>query len=381
MKYLIAPATFKDCLNAGQVAKLIQDAIFQVLPSSVIKMIPMADGGEGTVDTIVNTEDGKIETAWVHDPLMRTVEARYGIIDNGNTAVIEMAAASGIELLLPEERNPMATSTFGTGELIKAALNKGCRKIILGIGGSATNDAGVGALVSLGVKFFDSQGKSLINIGGDLSQIDQFDVSEKDSRLSKIELLVACDVNNPMTGPIGASFIYAPQKGADQKMAGLLDQHLQHFAKLIYKQLKIDVENIPGSGAAGGLGGGLQAFAGAKLVPGFEIIRQITELDKHIQWADIIVTGEGRIDSMTRFGKTPAGIARIAQQYKKPVIAIAGSLGDNYQELYKYGFHAIYSIADGPITMEESIRRAPELIQSKVRSIVKQLEKEIGPDK
>lgn len=373
MNFLIAPATFKDCLSADVVAELIKSALLQVLPALVIKTIPMADGGEGTVNSMIKAHDGSIQTAWVHDPLMRIIEARYGLINENHTAVIEMAAASGIELLQLKERNPMVTSTFGTGELIKAALDKGCRKIILGIGGSATNDGGVGALMALGVKFYNGQGDLLTRVGGNLSQIERFDASEIDSRIAKTELLVACDVNNPMTGTQGAAVIYSPQKGADQEMVSILDKHLQYFAALIRKQFGIDIEKVPGSGAAGGLGGGLLAFTGARLLPGFEIVRQTTNLDEHIKWADIIITGEGSIDSMTRFGKTPVGIALLAKQYKKPVIAIAGSLGENYAELYDYGFHAIYSIADGPINQEESIRRAPELIRNTIQNIVRTL--------
>jgi glycerate 2-kinase len=373
MNFLVAPATFKDCLSADKVAELMKEAILQVLPSSIVKMIPLADGGEGTVDALAKALDLKIQTTRVHDPLMRSIEAKFGIIDQGNMAVIEMASASGIERLQAKERNPMITSTYGTGELIKAALDKGCRKIILGIGGSATNDAGVGALMALGVKFYDRIGQMLVNVGGDLSQIDRVDISGIDTRLSTTELLVACDVSNPMTGPEGASIIYSPQKGATREMAALLDRHLQHFAALIKKQFGNDIDNISGSGAAGGLGGGLLPFTKAKLVPGFEIIRQIKELDKQLQWADIIITGEGRIDSMTRFGKSPAGIAMLAQSYHKTVIGIAGSLGEDYEELYHYGFSAIYSIADRPITLEESIRKAPELIQNTVQKIVKTL--------
>ena len=369
MNFLIAPASFKECLNANQIAKIIKDAILSVFPDAFIKVIPMADGGEGTVETLINAQNGTFKYIEVHDPLLRKTTARFGIINENKTAIIEMAAASGIELISKSERNPLITSTYGTGELITAALDLGCRKIILGIGGSATNDAGVGALMALGVRFYDKKDHLLKNIGGNLSLIHRFENSLLDSRLSESEIIIACDVNNPLTGTEGASLVYSPQKGADLKTARKLDDHLKYFAALIRQSKGIDIEGIPGAGAAGGLGGGLLAFTNCKLVPGFEIVKEITQLEKYIEWADIIFTGEGQIDFMTKFGKTPAGIARIAKKYNKPVIAIAGSLGENYQELYEDGFKAIYPINDNPITIEESIRRAPELIYTTVVNI------------
>jgi len=371
MKILIAPDSFKDCLSAKEVSDCIKYAVFKVLPDAEVISIPMADGGEGTVNTITDVLGGDFYEKEVNDPLLRPISARFGIIDKNKIAIIEMAAASGIELLKDHERNPLITSTYGTGELIIEALNRGCKKIILGIGGSATNDAGVGALMALGVKFYGTDGLMSNKIGADLIKIDKIDILEIDKRITSAEIIIASDVNNLMTGEKGASYIYAPQKGANKVMVEKLEKNLQHFAMLVKNQFGIDVNQIPGSGAAGGLGGGMLSLVGAKLMPGFELIREVTQLDKHIKWADLIITGEGKIDSMTLYGKTPIGIAHVASEYNKPVIAIAGSLGDGYQELYEYGFSSIHSIIDSPMTLEGAIKNAPELIFNTVISVIR----------
>lgn len=371
MKILIAPDSFKDCLSAKEVSDCIKDAVLKVLPGAEVFCVPMADGGEGTVNTITDVLGGKLYKKEVNDPLLRPISAQFGIIDKDKTAIIEMAAASGIELLKGHERNPFITSTYGTGELIIEALNRGCKKIILGIGGSATNDAGVGALMALGVKFYGSEGLISNKIGADLIKIDKIDILEIDKRITSTEILIACDVKNLMTGEKGASYIYAPQKGANEIIVEKLDKNLLHFAMLIKNQFGIDVNQIPGSGAAGGLGGGLASLAGAKLSSGFEIIFEITQLEQHIRWADLIITGEGKIDSMTLYGKTPIGIAHVATGYNKPVIAIAGSLGYGYQELYEHGFSSIHSIIDSPMTLESAIKNAPELIFNTVTSVLR----------
>lgn len=374
MKFLIAPSNLKDCLPAKDVAGIIENSIQKVLPYAEIKTIPMADGGEGTVEAIVDALKGTYHNAIVSDPFMRPVEAIFGLVDENKTAILEMAAASGIQLLKLDERNPLRTNTFGTGELIKAALNKGCKKIILGVGGSSTNDAGVGALMALGIKFYNSKGDLLSNIGGKLTQINYFDTSEIDQRLTATELQIACDVVNPMTGPDGASLVFSHQKGADKAMSEFLELNLQHFAMLINKQIGININEYNGSGAAGGLGGGLMAFTNARLISGFEIIRDITKLEDQIKWADIIITGEGKIDNTTKFGKTPAGIARLAKQLGKPVIAIAGILGKDHEELLKEGFTSIHCISDGTLEIEESIKRAPELIENTMKNILRNIE-------
>lgn len=371
MNILISPDSFKDCLSAKQVAEAIRNGILLELPDADIKIIPMADGGEGTMEALVDATNGEIIEFVVEDALRRDIRASIGLLGNKQTAVIEMAAASGIEHLKAEERNPWITSTFGTGQLIKYALDQDCKRIIIGIGGSATNDGGVGMAMALGVKFSDASGNDKGIGGGELSDIETIDVSGIDKRVFQTEFLVACDVTNPLTGPEGASFVYSPQKGADKDMAAKLDNGLRHLATLFRDQLIKDIENIPGSGAAGGLGAGLMAFLDAKLLQGFEIIRNEVKLDVAASKSDLIITGEGKIDDQTQYGKTPMGVAGVAKKYNKPVIAIAGTLGEGYQELYKLGFDAIFSIMDKPMALKEALINAPYLLERCSRSIIR----------
>jgi glycerate kinase len=364
MKILIAPDSFKDCLSSKKVAQNIETGIRRIMPEAHIKILPVADGGEGTVDALVDATGGKIIKVEVHDPLMRTTESFFGILGDRKTAVIEMAAASGIELLKENEHNPWITTTYGTGELIRHALDKGCEKFVIGIGGSATNDAGVGMAQALGGKFLDQQGKQIGYGGGTLKEISEIDLTDLDNRIEKNEILVACDVDNPLYGPEGAALVYSPQKGADKQMAEKLDENLRYFANKIKEVLDIDIQNIKGSGAAGGLGAGLMVFLNAKLKPGFEIIKDIVKLEKEIARADIVITGEGRIDYQTQFGKTPYGIAQAAVKYNKPVIAIAGALGERAEELYAKGFDYIVPVVDKPMDIEYAIKNAGILIQN-----------------
>ncbi len=370
MNILIAPDSFKDSLSAQKAGEAIYNGITSMPGEWNIQILPMADGGEGTVDALINATNGNLHYTEVYDPLMRKVRAKYGILGDGKTAVIEMAAASGIELLNSEERNPWITSSFGTGQLISAALDKGCNRIIMGIGGSATNDGGIGMAQALGVIFLDKNGKPVGHGGGELSKINRIEVQGMDPRITDCEIDIACDVTNPLTGLNGASMIYAPQKGADKEMVQKLDTNLKHFAKLVKEQLNKDVDTIPGAGAAGGLGAGFLAFTQAVLKPGFEIVRRETKLDDHIQWADLVITGEGKIDFQTQFGKTPMGVARVAKKYDKPVIAIAGTLGEGYQELYFLGFDSIVSIIDKPMSLQEALITAPQLLERSARSVI-----------
>jgi len=370
MNILIAPDSFKDSLSAQKAGEAIYNGITSMPGEWNIQILPMADGGEGTVDALINATNGNLHYTEVYDPLMRKVRAKYGILGDGKTAVIEMAAASGIELLNSEERNPWITSSFGTGQLISAALDKGCNRIIMGIGGSATNDGGIGMAQALGVIFLDKNGKPVGHGGGKLSKINRIEVQGMDPRITDCEIDIACDVTNPLTGLNGASMIYAPQKGADKEMVQKLDTNLKHFAKLVKEQLNKDVDTIPGAGAAGGLGAGFLAFTQAVLKPGFEIVRRETKLDDHIQWADLVITGEGKIDFQTQFGKTPMGVARVAKKYDKPVIAIAGTLGEGYQELYFLGFDSIVSIIDKPMSLQEALITAPQLLERSARSVI-----------
>ncbi len=371
MRILIAPDSFKDSLSALEVAESVKKGILLEIPDAEIRLLPMADGGEGTVSSLVDATKGRIVEKEVTDPLGRRVKSSFGILGDGETAVIEMASASGIELLKETERDPWITSTYGTGELIVESLGRGCKKIIIGVGGSATNDGGVGMAKALGIRFLDKDGNETGNGGGDLGDIAEIDISGIDKRIHTTHILVACDVNNLLTGPDGASYIYAPQKGADSEMVKKLDENLAYLGWLIKEKLNIDIRDRPGSGAAGGLAGGLMAFAGAKLKPGFQIVREIANLDEHVKWADLVITGEGKIDDQTQYGKTPMGVAGVAKLYRKPVIALAGTLGEGYEELYHLGFDAILSILDKPISLREALIIAPELLVRCARNAIR----------
>ena len=362
MNIVIAPDSFKDCLSAADVAKYLAKGIERVNRDANIRMVPLADGGEGFVQTMISAIGGKTPSLTVSDPLGRGIPGFYGILNDGRTAVIEMAAASGIEHLSKEERNPLLTSTYGTGELMKDAMAKGCRKIIIGIGGSATNDGGAGMARALGYRFLDKDDKELMQGGGFLDQLVRIDVEGVTPLIKETEIWVACDVTNPLIGKHGASSIYGPQKGATPDMVEVLDQNLTHLAEIIKKDLGIDVSGLSGGGAAGGLGAGLVAFAGGELQPGFDIVKEQTQLDAEIKQADFVITGEGKIDAQTKHGKTPWGVAQIARKYNKPLIAVAGLLGDGYRELYDEGFTSIFALPNGPVTLEDSIRNAPGLL-------------------
>jgi len=362
MNIVIAPDSFKDCLTSPDVAKFIEMGIRNVFPDANIKLIPMADGGEGTVVTLVTATNGEIFYRKVHDPLMREITAHFGVLGDGETAVIEMASASGIELLKKNERNPWETTSYGTGELIKHALDKGCKKIILGIGGSATNDAGTGMLQALGVQLLDVNMREIETGGGALENLVSIKTDKLDKRLNQSKIIIASDVMNPLLGKTGASAVYGPQKGADSDMVRRLEANLEHFADVVKQQQGISVENIPGSGAAGGLGAGILAFLPSEIKPGFDIVKEVVELEKYIQDADFVITAEGKIDSQTAYGKTPAGVAGIAHKYNIPVIAFAGIVEDGINELYKKGFRAIIPIANKPMSINESIKKARELL-------------------
>ena len=364
MRILIAPDSFKNALTALEVARSLKTGLLKVFPGAEIQLLPMADGGEGTVEALIDATGGQIIRTRVHDPLMRPIESSFGITGDGITAVIEMASASGIQLVTSDERDPWITTTFGTGELIHAALDRGCRDIILGIGGSATNDCGMGMASALGVKFLDQAGKPVGHGGGVLGEVAAIDMSGLDERIRDTRITVACDVTNPLTGPDGAAHVYAPQKGADQDMVLKLDNNLKHLASLIAVQLGKNVENIPGAGAAGGLGAGLIAFLGAELAEGVPIIAAKSGLEKKAAWADLVITGEGMIDSQTRFGKTPFGVAQVARKHDKRVIAVAGTIGEGAEELYEKGFDAIISIIDRPLALEEAIKETKALLET-----------------
>jgi len=362
VKILIAPDSFKESLSALEVADSIEKGILNFKPDIECIKIPMADGGEGTVDAILNATGGDKIKARVKDPLMREIESFWGLLADSKTAVIEMAAASGLELLALGERNPMLASTYGTGQLIRSALDHGCRKIFIGIGGSATNDGGAGMAMALGARLLDANGLDIGNGGTHLSDLASLDLSGFDERIAQCELIVISDVQNPLCGEKGASQIYGPQKGADHEMVVQLDLILSHFGKILESSFGKSIIDEPGAGAAGGLGAGLMTFCNAKLFPGFDTIAEIVQLEKYIQKSDLIITGEGKLDYQTKFGKVPFGVARMAKKVNKPVIGITGTLGKGYKELYRYGFQHIFSISEGIDSLEYSILNARNLL-------------------
>lgn len=364
MNILIAPDSFKDCLSAREVALAIRKGMEKVLSGATYEIAPMADGGEGTVESVIDATRGQRVEVIVLDPLMREINSFYGISGDGTTAVIEMAAASGIELLDPQERNPWLTSTYGTGQLIGDALEKGCKKILLGIGGSATNDGGAGMAEALGVKFSFRGGKSQGPGGGSLGEIEEIHMGGLRSAIEDAEIHVACDVSNPLTGPEGASSIYGPQKGADPEMVQKLDVNLEHFASLIKDQLGKEVSSVPGAGAAGGLGAGLMAFLNASLGRGFDLVAETVGLEEKVRKADLVITGEGKMDAQTQYGKTPYGVAQLARKYNKPVIGLAGTIDKGAEVLYDYGFTVIMPIQEKPGDLAYSLLHAMRLIEN-----------------
>ena len=371
-KILIAPDSFKGCLSSSEVAIAIEQGILAVFPRCQTIKIPVADGGEGTCDTLVAAMGGKKVKLTVYDPLMRPIEATYGILNDGLTAVVEMAAASGLTLLQKKDQNPMHTSTYGTGEMIKDALLKGCRNFLIGIGGSATNDAGTGMLRALGFKFLNSEGNDTADGGRSLELISSVDYSEVMSQLKDAHFTVACDVNNPFSGLNGAAYVFSPQKGADVKMVERLEAGLEAFKNLVLQKRQIDLNKIPGAGAAGGLGGGMVAFLNASLKPGIKMVLDAVNFKTHLKGANLVITGEGKLDRQTCMGKTPAGILKMATEHQVPVIAIGGSIED-VESLNESGFLSVHAITQGPITLEEAMNKeaASKNISSTVTQVMR----------
>lgn len=372
MNVLILPDSFKNCLSSVEVGDALEAGVKKVFPDAKIEKYPVADGGEGTVDAFVTALRGRKVTCKAHDALGREIEGFYGMLPNG-TAVIEMAAASGIERLLEDEKNPLLTSTFGTGEIILEAIKNGAREIILGLGGSATNDGGTGMAKALGFKFLNAKSIEIPEGGGALNQLVRIDNEHVNPKLKGIDFSIAVDVQNPLTGENGASHIYGPQKGASPEMVEVLDENLSHLAKVIHQDLGMDVENYPGSGAAGGMGAGSLAFLKGNLVPGFQIVTSILKLDEKIQNADIVLTGEGMMDAQTLNGKTPFSVAQIAAKQGKKLIAFAGTLGDGYQKLYQHGFTSVVPITEKPVTLQQSMADAPRLLTNAAERVFRLL--------
>jgi len=361
VKICVAPDSFKESLTAVEAAEWMARGVRRACPDCEIDAVPMADGGEGTVAALVNATGGSVERAEVTGPLGERVEAAFGVLGDGATAVIEMAAASGLELVPPGRRNPMLATTYGTGELIGAALDTGARRIIVGIGGSATVDGGVGMAQALGAHFCDESGDEVGRGGQALADIARIDLTHLDGRACRSTIEVACDVDNPLTGPSGAAPVYGPQKGATAEMVERLDRNLAHLAAVVRRDLGRDVEHIPGAGAAGGLGAGLVAFLGARLRPGVEIVMEAVGLRRRMAGCDLVITGEGKLDAQTAHGKAPAGVAGIARELNVPVLALAGSVED-HDRLAASGFTACFSIVDRPMTADEAFGKAGELL-------------------
>jgi glycerate 2-kinase len=350
MKIVIAPDSFKGSLTAIEVSDALEQGVKNAYPNAQIEKIPMADGGEGTVQCLVNATQGKIYQKEVIGPLGEHVIASYGVLGDQDAAAIEMASASGLPLIPPEKKNPLITTTFGTGQLIKAALDHGCSTMIIGIGGSATNDGGAGMVQALGAYLLDHNEKEIGFGGAQLSKLNRIDISNLNEHISKTKILVASDVQNPLCGPTGASSIYGPQKGASEEMIVTLDNALSHFADIIKRDLGKDIKNIPGAGAAGGLGAGLMAFLNAKLKPGIDIVIHTVRLEEIIQDADLVITGEGEINGSTIYGKTPIGVARVAKKYQIPVVSVSALIDDSGWIVKEHGID--YLIKPENPTME-----------------------------
>lgn len=373
MNIVIAPDSFKESLTALEVAVAIKTGFERIFPNAEYQLVPMADGGEGTVQSLVDATQGSLQKIAVIAPLANTVEAFWGLSGDKQTAFIEMAAASGLHLVAPEQRNPLVTTSYGTGELIKAALDRGVKKIILGIGGSATNDGGVGMLQALGIRFLNAQQQEIGFGGEQLAFISQIDLSALDPRLAQVEIEVACDVNNPLCGEYGASAIFGPQKGATAAMVEQLDKALAHFAQVVKSQLGKEIALHAGAGAAGGMGAGLLLLPNVRLKSGVQIVIEATHLQDKISQADLVITGEGRMDAQSIAGKTPIGVARLAKELNKPVIAIVGSLREDYSVVYQHGIHAVFPIIRQLSSLDELLKQGKENLISTAENVARMI--------
>tara|TARA_Y100000748_G_scaffold276070_1_gene252228 strand:+ start:165 stop:1316 length:1152 start_codon:yes stop_codon:yes gene_type:complete len=370
MKLVIAPDSFKESLSARAVAEAIAAGWARVYPDAELLLCPMADGGEGTVDALLSATGGALQQTRVSGPLGDPVEAHWGLLPDAQ-AIIEMAEASGLHRVEPARRDVLAASSFGTGELIRAALDAGVRRIVLGLGGSATNDGGAGLLAALGVRFLDVQGAELPPGGAALARLRQIDLTGLDTRLAQVEVMVAADVDNPLCGPRGASAVFGPQKGASPEQVAQLDAALGHYADVMAATLGEDLRDQPGVGAAGGLGFAARAVLRAGFRPGVELVAELSGLAQAVQGADLVITGEGRLDGQSLHGKTPVGVARIARAAGVPVIALAGSLGDGYQRLYAEGIGAAFSLAPGPLSLEQAMQQAADQLSARAADLAR----------
>ena len=373
-RYLCAPDSFKESLTAMEAARAMAQGIENADHDAEVRCLPMADGGEGTARALVDATGGSMHAVPVHDPLGRPVEGHFGLLADGTTAVVETAEASGLALLEAKERNPLIASSYGTGELMLAAVRSGAKRIIVGLGGSATNDAGAGLLQALGVRLLDKNGNDLAHGGAALANLTTIDISTMDPALKNVAITAACDVTNPLTGPTGASAVFGPQKGASKDDVATLDAALAHFAQVIDSQLGVAVNYVPGAGAAGGIGAALKGFLNAEFRPGIAIVIEQSGLDAAAQWADVVFTGEGSIDFQTKFGKTPAGVAETAKRHGKPVIAVAGHIGTGIDELHEVGIDAVFGIAPGAASLSELLADAAANVTRTTEQIVRTLQ-------
>lgn len=372
-KYVVAPDSFKESMTAKEVCDAMEKGIKEADSAAEVIKVPMADGGEGTVDSLVDATQGQRVIVEVTGPLGNKISAYYGILGNGTTAVIEMAKASGLEIVEKKKRNPMITTTFGTGELIRDALDHNVKEIIIGLGGSSTNDGGSGMAQALGAKLLDQNNHQIPFGGGNLDKLDKIDISNLDSRLQDVKIILASDVTNPLIGKDGASRVFGPQKGATPEMVEKLENNLQHYAKIVKRDLNKEVALVSGAGATGGLGAGLIAFTTCEMRRGVDLAIEVTKLEEKIRDADYVFTGEGGTDFQTKFGKTPYGVAKLGKKYHKPVISLAGYLGEGIDSLYSEGFTAIFGIIPGACDLSTALKNGPSNVARTTENIVRLL--------
>ncbi len=371
MKVVVAPDKFKGSLSAPEVARAIARGVKAVAPDAEVVEVPMADGGEGTVEALVSATGGEFREAEGTGPLGDPVTARFGLLGDGKTAVIEMAAASGLVLVPKERRDPRKTTTRGTGELLLAAIEAGARRVILGIGGSATNDGGAGLGQALGFRLLDVQGNEIGPGGGALAWLARIDASGRNPKLHGVEIAVACDVDNPLCGERGASAVFGPQKGATPEMVEELDRNLAHLAEIVERDLGLPIRDFPGAGAAGGLGGGLVAFASGHLEPGITLVIRAVGLADRLHGADLCLTGEGSIDASSVFGKAAVGVARLAHSFDCPTLALAGAIGEGAEGVLDQGIDAYFSICNRPLSLEDALAQCADLLEQAAMQAVR----------
>lgn len=369
IKIVIAPDSFKGSITAMEAALSIEKGIKNAFPEAETVLVPVADGGEGTMENLVAATNGRKVSVFVTGPLGKPVEAYFGILGDKTTCIIEMANASGLDLIKREERDPLKATTYGTGELIKLALDEGYRKFVLAIGGSATNDGGVGMLQALGLKATDNVGKEIGFGGGELNRIEKISLQYFDQRIQESQFLIASDVENPFVGINGASHVFGPQKGATKEMVLHLDENLIHWANIVEKETNIRLHEMPGAGAAGGIGGAFQAFFPSTTKRGVDVVMEYSKLEAIIQDANLVITGEGQVDFQTAFGKTPMGVAQVAKSQNVPTVILAGSVGEKIQALYEYGVIGVYSIINRPISLEQAMKEASLLLEQSAEQI------------